>query len=148
LWIYISWLIMLSGALLTASLPLYEQASWHLKTFPGKCFYDALKILERLQDARKTGQAETVESLHLELRLDRDAAESILSDLSQHDFVKETLDGSWVLVRDAQTVMLSDIFRSTVFDPAEPLPDMLEQKISKSLDEVLGEPLEAVLKRR
>ena len=148
LWIYLSWLIMLSGAVFTASLPLYDQAHWRLKDFPGKRFHDALKILERLQDVRKLGRAKSMESMHFELQLDRDVLESILGDLSKHDFAKETLEGGWVLARDPKAILLSDIYRLTAFDPAEPLPGMLNEKISKSVDEALGESLEAVLNRQ
>ncbi len=147
LWIYISWLIMLSGALLTASLPLYELASWHMKTFPGKRFHDALGILKKLQDARKSGHAESIEKLHFELELDRDIARSILNDLSKSDIVRETLDGGWLLARDPETILLSDLYRLTVFDPAEPLPGMLNERISKSLDAELGLSLETFMKR-
>lgn len=147
LWIYLSWLIMLSGALLTASLPLYEQSSWHLKTFPGKRFYDALKILERLHIAQKSGDAPSAERLHLQLNLDRDVVESILDDLSLKKIAKETRDGGWVLTRDAAGISLAEIYRLTVFDPIAPLPGSLDVKIIEAMDAELDISLDAALGR-
>ncbi len=147
LWIYLSWLIMLSGALFTASLPLYEQASWNLKTFPGKRFHDTLKILEALHSAHQSGDALEADSLHRMLRLDLDVVESILDDLSLHGIAKESSEG-WVLGRDAGNIRLSEIYRMTVFDPAIPssfmphgkLSGIIENELNISLKAALGKP--------
>ena len=144
LWIYLSWLIMLSGALFTASLPLYEQASWNLKTFPGKRFHDTLKILEALYSAHQSGKAPDAGSLHRALRLDLDVVESILDDLSLHDIAKESSEG-WILGRDAGNILLSEIYRMTVFDPSTPLPFMPHSKLAGIIENELNLSLKAAL---
>lgn len=144
LWIYLSWLIMLSGALLTASLPLYDQASWHLKDFPGKRFYDTLKILQALHEAHRKGKVADTEGLHRQFMLDLDLVESILNQLSLHNMARETAEGGWVLGRDAESISLSEIYRITVFDPVELLPGSLERDLALAADGVLGISLEAL----
>jgi membrane protein len=148
LWIYLSWLIVLSGALLTASLPLWEQSSWRIRRFPGKRFYDALQILEALYNAQKSGTTLEVYTLHWQLRLGFDTVESILHDFSDHGFAKEAAEGGWLLARDADDITLSDIYRLTVFDPdlTAALPDELNRKIADIIDNGMKFPLKSAFR--
>lgn len=143
LWIYLSWLIVLSGALFTASLPFWEQSAWSRKSFPGKRFYDALLVLEALYGVQKSGGTLEADVLHRRIKVDFDIVESILDDFSAHGLAKEAVEGGWLLARDAADIMLSDVYRMTVFDPDQgrTLPDALDRKISDAFENAMKIPL-------
>ncbi|MBY0578478.1 MAG: YihY family inner membrane protein [Burkholderiales bacterium] len=149
LWIYLSWLIVLSGALLTASMPLWEQSSWNRKSFPGKRFYDALHILEALYIAQKSGKTLEADRLHRQLKLDFDLVESILHEFSAHGYAKEAAEGGWLLARDADDITLSDIYRLTVFAPGHgrALPGQLDRNIADIIGKEMNIPLKAAFRK-
>jgi hypothetical protein len=49
LWIYLSWLIIIGGAVLVAVLPEWRERAGQSQPVPGSDFFDALQILKILQ---------------------------------------------------------------------------------------------------
>ncbi len=139
LWIYISWLIMISGALITACLPLYGQVPG--RNFPGKHFHDAVKLLESLHTAHQEGRALRIEALREHTGLHFDEIASLLAVLAASGLASETQEGAWMLGKDANRILLSDIYRATVFDPIDVLPESLDKRLLESIDGALNIPL-------
>ncbi len=142
LWIYLSWVIMISGALFTACLPLYGQVQGRI--FPGKRFHDAVKLLEALHIAHQEGKAMPIEALREHTGLHFDEIASLLVVLAGPGFTSETQDGAWMLGKDANRILLSDIYRTTVFDPIAPLPESLDKRLLDAIDGALNIPLDAM----
>lgn len=142
LWIYLSWLIVISGALFTACLPLYGQVPG--RTYPGKRFHDAVKLLKSLHVAHTDGKAMRIEDLREHTGLHFDEIAALLAVLADSGFASETQEGTWMLGKDADRILLSDIYRATVFDPIDVPPESLDKRLLEAIDGALNITLQAM----
>lgn len=159
LWLYVSSLIMLAGAVLTSSLPDFRSGRWRKMVTPGSQFADALYIIRALHDAR----AERYKSLgwtHLQRHVGLSSAEleGILLTMQEKGWVdhiqrrtriifrrrrkgiRRALN-EWRWVGNARKITLADVYTLFVFQPEE--EDALSQKITHmieaNLDQTLGD---------
>ena len=117
LWIYLSWLTILLGALIASSLS-HWRGNPVAKISAAARLYYALRILRLMSDGLKTGSVQTTLILSRQLRVGFDALEAILDDLVRIKIVRKLADRGWVMIRDIQHVYLNELYRLFVFDPA------------------------------
>lgn len=115
LWIYLSWLIVIGGAVLAALLPEWRERAGQSQPVPGSDFFDALQVLKKLWGAHHTGGIVTLSSLHPAVKVRIDHLEQILATLSGAGLVARAGADGWVLSRDAATIRIEDIYRLFVF---------------------------------
>ncbi len=110
IWVYLSWVVVLLGASFAASLSSFRFQPRALQMPPGMEMYGYLRLLGRMDQARRDGLG-----LHLpemqerEPMLTDDLLQRMLSGLTGLNIVSRAEDGSWLLSRDLATVSLGEL---------------------------------------
>jgi membrane protein len=133
LWIYLSWLVLLLGAAVAASLANYRGAVTLEERAPGYQFYHALQILRALHQSLNTGEVVNVPQLRNRLRLGIEEIEDVLQRLSAANWVRKAAGEGWVLARDAEHLAVADVYRLFVFDPQHAHPKMADSGFPDTL---------------
>jgi membrane protein len=153
LWIYMSWLAILFGATLAATLPLLRLRLWKKNRQTGAAFVDAIKVLRLLRTAQNTNPpGRSTRFLSAHLRMHRDELLFVLETLQNIGYVAATQgkdDGRWALTCDPAESGLGPIVDTLLINRAQPgfgddpvLTDgvctSLIQNRDVLLDEILG----------
>lgn len=115
LWIYLSWITILTGALIAASLSHWRGSTTGYVS-PAMRLYFALRILKQMNAGLQDGTVQTFSSLSRQLNIGFDSLEEILEKLVQADMVRKLAGNGWAVVRDSNHVMLVEIYRLFAFD--------------------------------
>jgi membrane protein len=122
MWIYLSWLIVIGGAVLAALLPEWRERAGQSEPMPGSDFFDALQVLKVLWRAHRTGAVISVSSLHPAVKVRIDHLEKILAMLSGAGWVARSGADGWLLSRDVAAIKIEDIYRLFVFNTGAHVP--------------------------
>lgn len=117
LWIYLSWLTILLGALIASSLSHWRGNPVHKMTAAAKLYY-ALRILRAMSEGMRSGTVQTTTALSMRLRIGFDALEQILEDLERVKMVRKLAGKGWAMIRDTEHIQVSELYRLFVFEPS------------------------------
>ena len=113
-WLYMSWVVVLAGATLTAMLPAYRFAEG--RPIPGRDFMDALGVLSVLARVQDRGGAVRLTQISNQVRIMPHRCEAALERAARLGWTARTDKDSWVLTRDADTIRVADVYRTFAFD--------------------------------
>lgn len=138
LWVYLSWLIIVGGAVFVAVLPEWRERAGQSRPVPGSDFFDALQVLRILWGAYRTGEVVRLSKLHPVVKVRIEHLEKILATLSGAGWVARSGASGWVLSREAATIKVEELYRVFVFHTDAHVParhastelELLAQEIS------------------
>jgi membrane protein len=114
-WLYVSWIVVLAGAVFTAMLPAYY-AKPEQRMKPGERLGELLGALTILGRAHAVGKVISLNALAHEMRTQPYRVEQVLVRAARRGWVARTEKDGWVLARDPATIPLTDLYRELVFD--------------------------------
>jgi membrane protein len=139
LWVYLQWLLVLAGAVLTAALSYWAGQAWRRPPAPPRRFVDAIEVLLLLDQAQDEGRALTVPTLRKTIPVGYDELGYVLDRLEEAALVERGRDG-WVLKKKLAVVSLLDVFEVFIYHP----DDAGEDAVSHAAAQLL-QPLAASL---
>lgn len=144
-WIYLSWLVVVFGAVVVASLPEWRAGAGQAAPVPGSDFFDALQILNLLWRARETGLVVKLPDVLAASTVRIECVEQILDTMTGAGWVSRTVPSGWVMNRDPARITVEDVYRLFVFrgeahQPARAANAELE-RLADELGMRTGEPM-------
>ena len=110
LWLYVSWVILLAGAVLSASLSYWRNDAWKWDSKQGSRFEQALLILLTLAQAHRQGEILHINDLRRRAGLGIDTTNQLLESMARKKWVDASRQGRWLLAIDLSHIRLLDIF--------------------------------------
>ena len=110
-WVYFSWVAVLFGASLAASLGSFRYQPRAMRLSPGGEMYAVLRLLGRFDEARRDGMG-----LHLadiqkrEPGLTDELLQTMISALCEMNIIQRGENGAWLLSRDLHAVSLGEVY--------------------------------------
>ncbi|HEU0220541.1 MAG TPA: YihY family inner membrane protein [Gallionella sp.] len=115
MWIYLSWLTILVGAVIAASLSHWRAPATQNLSSAAQLL-DALRVLQFMAIGLQQGRVSTSPELSRSLHLGYDVLEKILEKLASADMVRKAEGQGWLLMRDASHICTAELLRLFVLD--------------------------------
>ncbi len=113
-WLYVCWVIVLGGAVFSASLSYWHGNAWTWQSHAGTRFEQALRILVELSRARHRGEIMHINDLRRAVSLGLDTAHGLLERMLEKGWVEQVRDGAWVSAISLRHIKLVDVFEHVV----------------------------------
>jgi membrane protein len=115
IWIYLSWVVTLLGAVIAASLPDFHVLRNARATHPGAAFRDALEILRVLVRAQAAARTPRTREVIAAARVPREAAHRLLDELAAAGWLARVAGDRWTLACDPDRLTIAEIYERLVF---------------------------------
>ena len=156
-WMYLSWIIVLFGASITASLSAFDYRHADDRISADQELTGLLRVIGELAAAHRDGRGmHSDELLQREPYLTDDLLQRYLGDLSDLAVIRRSETGEWILSRDLAGISLLDLYRESAYRlpvgsqllPGDSLPEAAEgplQGLSAMLRDRMDVPLASLV---
>nr|WP_233155028.1 YihY family inner membrane protein [Candidimonas nitroreducens] len=144
LWIYMSWLAVLFGAAVAATLPLLRLRRWAEHPAPGAAFMNAMGVLAQLHAARNGPEpGRSMQFLSNHLHVTQEELLPVLDALTQLGYVAQTRDksGRWMLACDPRQAQLGSVVDALLIDRRHSGLE-LHPRLQQALADTFAPPLD------
>ena len=150
IWIYLSWVVTLLGAVIAASLPDFHVLRDAATARPGKSFRDALGILRVLVRAQAAARTPRTREVVAEAHVPRDAAERLLEELLAAGWIARVVGDRWTLACDPDQVTIAQVYERLVlaagaWHGADEVLDGVMERAATSASRAIGAPLRTLV---
>ena len=148
IWIYISWLVTLLGAMTTRCMALFDFTLSEQHLFHHS-FISVFHILRLLYLASQQGRTISEQQLYAEAVLHFEAnLDAILNKLESRNWIHRTEDNNWALSRDLDNITLWNLYLNLPYSlpkqvTDEPLSSIISQT-NKALAQELNRPVKTI----
>lgn len=152
LWIYLSWVVIVAGALVVALAPDFSVLRDAEKRPSGAVFSDALMLLLVLARAQRRPTALELKFLAQGASLARDRAETLLERMAVRGWVVKSAEDRYGLICDTESLRVADIYREFALDARglagterEEAVKAFMERFAVQADEALDWPLKRLM---
>lgn len=117
LWIYLSWLTLLFGAIITASIS-HWRSTHAMKLDQAAQLYFALAMLKLMHKSLQSGEVQDLVGLSRQLRIGYEDVERILNKLVSARIIAKLAGQGWNMVRAPERIHLAELTRMFLLDVA------------------------------
>jgi membrane protein len=115
MWIYLSWLTILFGAVIAATLPHWRVPAERHSTSATQLL-NALRVLQSMANGFRQGRVSTLPEISRALNIGYDALEKIFEKLSGAGMVCKAEGGGWLLMRETSQIRATELLHLFVLE--------------------------------
>jgi len=148
IWLYISWLVTLWGAVTTRCLDLFDFSAANDRNYVSNQFLSAFHLLRVLSEASQEGLTLTEDSIYMTPPLNHEKyLDDILLDLHKRSWIHKTEEGNWALSKDLSTITLWDLYNDLPYALPKSVPETGWSNIIDSSNNAIKEQLNVPIKQ-
>lgn len=132
MWVYFSWLTILLGAVVAASLPHWRTPEAQYLPAVVKML-DALRVLQVMSRGMQHGEVVTIPALSKALHLGFYTLEQIMERLASANLVRKAEGPGWLMMRDASHIRATELLHLFVLDRSTLLAEQVDDPLKQWL---------------